>query len=162
METESTAFLGTLWAQCAQSAPRKAVDLINLNLFWGVFWNYRHAGTWTKGLFFYKEYESGIVKMIQSNSSLVAISTERVNRWHFQHPGVLERVNDMIPLIIDESCSDFPVDSPCYWHLSYLFRLSDQVWEIYHTSICYAWLLWNQRQDTKTRETCFDPCKALA
>ena len=45
--TESTAFIGALCMQCAQSAPRKAVDLVDLNSepFICILWNYRHTGT---------------------------------------------------------------------------------------------------------------------
>ena len=61
--TESIAFVGALWAQCAQSAPKKYVDQ---NKLLGVLWNYMHVGTSRTGNF-YKEYESGIDIIIQSN-----------------------------------------------------------------------------------------------
>ena len=72
---ESTAFPLRRWAQCAQSGPRKAVGLVDLNNVCAL-WNY--SCQYMNERYFYKEYESVIVIMIQSSSTLFAIGTERV------------------------------------------------------------------------------------
>ena len=74
--TESTVFLGSLWVQYVQVAPRRAVDLDNLFSLWGT--TYFRLGMLVLERKLHDEYKYAIIILIQWNTNISTFGTERV------------------------------------------------------------------------------------